>query len=428
MVGVAVGIGNFWRFPYLVGKFGGAAFVLFYLLIVAVIGVPGLMAEWTLGRHTGRGTVGAFERAGLRGGRFVGWFFFAIVLAATAYYSNAIGWILYFAGTHALRALGFAGYDATRVLPPAEGFVPASVLLQILCTGLVVLCCAAVLVRGLQKGIEATSRFLIPALFAILIVLIIRGLTLPGSAEGVHWYLLKFQPGDLTATVMVAALGQVVFSLSLGGTFMVVYGSYLERGQELTANAIATAAADTVAGLLAGLAIFPAVFAFGLEPGSGPALIFDTLPRVFLSIPAGDVFAALFFIALFFAGLLSDIAAFEVLVAGITDNTKLARGRAVAIVVTVVMALALPPMINLKVFVPWDLTFGSGMQTLGALLAALTVGWSLDRAAVLREMGRQGRPAPAWLHFWVRWVIPGCILLVGVYWLLTDVLHFVGGV
>jgi NSS family neurotransmitter:Na+ symporter len=428
MIGVAVGLGNFWRFPYLTGRFGGAAFVLFYLLIVVVIGVPGLMAEWTLGRSTGRGTAGAFQRSGLPLGRAIGWFLFIVVAAATAYYSNAVGWVLCFAISHALRATGLPAFEAARVLPPADGFTPSAFFMQVGFTGVVLISCTAVLMRGLRRGIEAASRVMVPALFGLLIALIVRGITLPGASEGVHWYLLKFRPADLTGSVMVAAMGQVVFSLSLGGTFMVVYGSYLGAHQDLRRNAVLTAGADTAAGLLAGLAIFPAVFALGLEPGSGPGLIFNTLPRVFAAMPAGTLFAALFFTALFCAALLSDIAALEVLVAGLTDNTRVPRRRAILFVSLAVMILALPSMTNMRVFVPWDLTFGSGMQTLGALLAVIAVGWALDRATVLREMARAGQPAPLWLYYWLRFAVPGCIVLVGVWWLLTDVLHGTGGV
>ena len=428
MIGVAIGLGNFWRFPYLVGKFGGAAFVLFYLVLVLVIGVPGLMAEWTLGRHTGRGTVGAFERAGLPGGRFVGWFMFFMMMAAAAYYTNAVGWVLAFAASNLLRAFGLAGFDASRALPPASGLVPRAFLTQITCTLLVIGCCVAVLLRGLRDGIEKASRLLIPALFLILLVLIARGLMMPGAAAGVHWYLLKFKPSDLTPSVMVAALGQLVFSIGLGGTFMITYGSYLSREENLGRSAVLTAAADTAAGVLAGLAIFPAVFALGLEPGSGPGLIFETLPRVFDAMPAGHLFATLFFVGLFSVAFLSDIAAMEVMIAGLTDNTRFSRRNATLLIAVLVLALAIPSMLNMRVFIPWDLTFGSGMQTLGALFAVLTVGWAMNRAAVLEEMGRHGDPAPRWLILWIRFVVPGCILTVGVTWLLTDVLGRLRGV
>ena len=428
MVGVALGLGNVWRFPYMVGRYGGAAFVLFYVLVVLVIGVPGLMAEWALGRHTRRGTVGAFARAGLPGGRFAGWFFFVIVIAATAYYTNVIGWVLYYAVGEVVRAAG-AGLDASQVLPPDTGISTRSLGLQMMCTAAVTLSCVFVLLRGLRSGIERASRVVIPLVCVILVVLIARALTLPNAWAGVEWYILKFQMADLTPRVMMAAIGHTVFSLSLGGTFMVVYGSYLTDRDSLVANAGWTTFGDTFSGFLAGLAIFPAVFALGLEPNSGPGLIFATLPKVFAAIPVGWVFGVLFFVGLLGAGYLSGLAAFEVLVAGLTDNTALSRRHAVWLVAMVVFVVAIPPMLNNAVFIPWDLTFGSGMQTLGALVAAVTVGWAMDRSEAIRALSAGGeRPVPQWLYLWIRWVIPGALLMVGVWWLLTEALRTVRGV
>lgn len=427
MVGVAVGLGNVWRFPYMVGEFGGAPFVAFYVLAVVLIGVPALMAEWTLGRHTRRGPVGAFESGGLPFGRALGWIFFVGVTAATGYYSNALGWVLYHALAGLLSGVGVE-IDAAAILPPDEGFSLRSFLLQCACTGAVLLTCAAVLRRGLRGGIEKASRFIVPALLAGLVILIARSLTLPGAGEGLRWYLGAFDPGALTPPVMLGALGQAIFSLSLGGTFMVVYGSYLNRHDPLRGNAVFTAGGDLCAGLMAGLAIFPAVFAFGLEPASGPGLLFVTLPEVFGRIPAGAVFGTLFFLALFGGAYLSDVAALEVLVAGVTDNTGIGRPRAVTLTTVVVFAFALPPMINMNVFTPWDLTFGSGFQTLGALLSVVAVGWALDRSEVLRQLAagedrRAKRGVPAiWLYYWLRFAIPAAILAVGAWWLLTDVL------
>lgn len=269
-----------------------------------------------------------------------------------------------------------------------------------------------------------------PLLFGILLLLVVRSLTLDGAGEGLAWLLLKFEPGDITGDVAMAALGQVVFSLALGGTFMVVYGSYLDDGVDLRGNAVWTVVGDTGAGLLAGLVIFPAVFAFGLEPTSGPGLIFATLPQVFASMPAGWIFGTLFFLALASAAYLSAVAALEVLVAGVTDNTGMERRRATTLVSVLVLFLALPPMINMRIFIPWDLTFGTGFQTFGALVAALTVGWSLKRSDALRQLasaedaGLQIRL----LYNWIRFVVPGAILTVGVWWFLTDVLGVVGGV
>ena len=421
MIGVAVGLGNVWRFPYMVGKFGGAAFVLFYLLVVAVIGVPALMAEWVLGRHTRRGPVGAFAHVGVPFGRQLGWLFFCGVTAATAYYVNVIGWVAFHGLAAAAAPLG-ASVDAGVVLPPDRGFAAGSFLLQATCTTAIIAGCAAVLLRGLRSGIERVSVLIVPMLLIVLLVLIARAVTLPGAAEGLRWYALKLSLADLRPGVMLAALGQAVFSLALGGTYMVIYGSYLQANQDLRPNAALTAAGDTAVGLLAGLAIFPAVFALGLEPSSGPGLIFSTLPGVFAALPAGWAFALLFFAGLAAAAYLSAVAAFEVLVAGLTDNTKLSRRRAVLLVCGLVFLLALPPMINMRVFVPWDLTFGSGMQTLGALFAVVTVGWALKRAEVLGELAADGGSrSVTWLYWWIRYVIPGAILAAGVWWFLTDV-------
>jgi NSS family neurotransmitter:Na+ symporter len=428
MIGVAVGLGNVWRFPYMAGKFGGAAFVLFYVLVAVVIGVPALMAEYALGRHTRRGTVGAFGAGGFPFGRQVGWFFFCVVIAATGYYSAVIGWVLYYALGQGAQALGLT-LDAAAILPPDHGFVAKSFLLQLACTGAVILACAVVLVKGLRAGIERASSIIMPALFLILVVLVVRALTLPGAGEGVRWFILKFRWADLTPGVMVAAIGHMVFSLSLGGTFMVVYGSYLSARENVARPAIWTVIGDTGTSLLAGLAIIPAVFALHMEPAQGPGLLFSTLPQVFAAIPLGWLFGLLFFAGLFGAGYLSDVAAFEVLVAGLTDNTRLTRTRAVWLMAAAAFLIAIPPTINNAFFVPWDLTFGSGMQTLGALLAVLTVGWCMHRSTALAALSAEGEsPVPAWLFYWIRFGIPAGILTVGIWWLLSSVIGSVQAV
>jgi NSS family neurotransmitter:Na+ symporter len=212
--------------------------------------------------------------------------------------------------------------------------------------------------------------------------------------------------------------------MSLGGTFMVTYGSYLDDRAPLGRNAVMTAAGDTTAGLLAGLAIFPAVFAFGLEPASGPGLVFDTLPRVFAAMPAGWLFGLLFFAGLCGAAFLSDVAALEVLVAGLVDGRGFDRRRAVRRMAFVVFLVSLVPMISLPIFVRWDLTFGSGMQTFGALCAALTAGWAMHRGALLGQLtSGSGLRWPALVTIWLRFVVPAAILGVGAWWVLTDLLR-----
>ena len=421
MIGVAVGLGAVWRFPYMVGKFGGAAFVLFYMIVVFFIGMPALMAEWTLGRYTRRGTLGSFERGGFPGGRYVGAFLFFIVFLATGYYSNALGWV----GFHAIGELvnAFGGkLNAAAILPPQEGFNLTSFLLQMMMTALVIFSCGIVLIKGLRKGIEKVSKWIVPSLFIILIILILRSVTLEGAVEGIKWYIGGFRFHELTGSVMAAALGMAFFSMSLGGTFMVIYGSYLNKEADIPRNAVMTGIGASVAGILAGFAIFPAVFSFGLEPSSGPGLIFSTLPKTFALMPAGWVFGLLFFLGLFGAAYLSDVAAFEVLVGGIVDNTQMERKRAIMIICSIVFFLAVPPMINFKIFVPWDLIFGSGMQALGSLLAVITAVWCIKRSESLRELseGRE-KPFPLFLYWWMRIVVPVAILFVGINWILESV-------
>jgi len=421
MIGVAVGLGAVWRFPYMVGRFGGSAFVLFYLFIVIFIGIPGLMAEWTLGRVTQRGTWGAFARGRLPGGRAVGIGLFFVVFLATGYYSNAVGWV----GFHAMGELARAvhiPFDTAAVLPPEGGFSIISFLLQFGMTGFIVLICGLVLRRGLRKGIERISKIIVPALFMILVLLILRSVTLPGAGAGLRWYIGGFHWNELTPSVMAAALGMAFFSMSLGGTFMVIYGSYLDKKQIIPGNALLTGIGAMLAGLLSGFVIFPAVFAFGMEPDSGPSLIFSTLPHVFAQMPAGWLFGLLFFLGLFGAAFLSDIAAFEVLVGGIVDNTAIPRRKAVMIVCGLVMFMALPPMINMKIFFVWDLTFGSGMQALGSLLAVITLGWCIKRSEGLKDLGYgTGKRFSRILYWWIRLVVPAAILFVGFNWLLESV-------
>lgn len=419
MIGVAVGLGAVWRFPYMVGKFGGAAFVLFYMLVIFLVAIPALMAEWILGRHTRRGTLGAYERGGFPGGKWVGYFLFFVVFWATGYYSNALGWVGFHALADVVNALG-ADLQAASILPPQEGFDLTSFGLQLMMTALVIFSCGIVLVKGLRKGIEKTSKWIVPTLFTILIVLIIRSVTLHGAGEGVRWFIGGFRFSELTPSVMAAAMGMAFFSMSLGGTFMVIYGSYLDPEANIPRNAAFTGVAASSAGLLAGLAIFPAVFAFGLSPDSGPGLIFSTLPRTFELMPSGWLFGLLFFLGLFGAAYLSDVAAFEVLVGGVVDNKGLGRKKAVFLICIIVYILAIPPMINFKIFVPWDLTFGSGMQALGSLLAIITGAWFIKRYAFLKEFGIRKNFFRGFLYWWLRIIVPAAIFFVGVHWILES--------
>jgi len=355
----------------------------------------------------------------------LGWGFFAVVAAASAYYTNAVGWVLFHAvgQVTSLAGLGDPGVTPAAILPPERGINLTSLGLQTACSAAVIAACVVILLRGLRAGIEKASRILMPVLLVCVLLLVARSLTLPGAWAGVHWYILKFDLAAMTPGVLMAALGQAFFSLSLGGTFMVVYGSYVSSDTPLHPQALGTAAGDLLAGLLAGLAILPAVVALGMEPESGPALLFETLPRVFATIPGGAVFGLIFYAGLLGAAYLSILGALEVLVVGLTDNTNLSRRQATLMVALLVFFLAFPSMINMRIFLPWDLTFGSGMQTLGGLMAVVTVGWFLPRKTVMAQLGADAGPRRiALLYAWLRYVVPLVILLLTAWWLRTDVL------
>ena len=198
MVGLAVGLGNVWRFPYMVGQFGGAVFILLYVGIAGLIGVPALMGEWSLGRHTRRGTLGAYERVGVPGGRRVAWLLIGIVWFAVAYYTNAIGWVVYHALAELLAPLG-RPIDPSRILPPETGFSGQAFGLQLGFTALVLLAEAAIILRGVRAGIETASKIITPVLFAVLLIVIVRSVTLPGASEGIRWLLDQVARGGIAA-------------------------------------------------------------------------------------------------------------------------------------------------------------------------------------------------------------------------------------
>ena len=440
MIGVAVGLGNVWRFPYMAWEFGGSAFIFLYLLAVLLIGIPALMCEWALGRHTRRGPLGAFARSGLPGGKYAGYLIFCVVMVAVGYYSALVGWVGYFALGQLMNIVGNETFEASNILFPEQGFQAKSFFLQLMMTTIVVLGGGTVIAFGLKKGIERASKIIMPTLFVILIVLVVRSLTLPGAGAGLKWCFGSFRINEIAnSSTVAAAMGQAIFSMSIGGSFMVIYGSYLDKKSLIPKNAIFTGLGDTAAALLAALAIIPATFALNPELTAGaaeefsqaiggPGLIFSTLPATFQKMPAGSFFGLLFFLGLFGAAFLSAIAALEVIVGGLVDNTSLTRKKAIVIVCAIVLVISLPPTINEKIFVPWDLTFGSGMQVVGTLLAVLACVWCVKRSEMLAELSAGGKPFPVWLYWWMRLVIPAIIIMTGVLWFSDNALPYLKGV
>ena len=328
--GSAVGLGNIWRFPYVTGENGGAAFVLIYLACVFLIGVPLLYVELALGRASGRNPVGAFQKT--KPGSF---FVVTGVLCLMAcffvltYYGVIAGWTISYAISQlAQQPLVFGEYIANPVfvLPVFALFIVLTI---------------TIVQAGVEKGIEKWTKLLMPLLFLMMLIIIGRSLTLEGAGKGISYYLNP-DFSKIDGKVVLMALGQAFFSLSVGWGLMITYGSYMPKSQNIVTNGLWVASADTLVAILAGFMVFPAVFAFGMDPDAGPGLTFVTLPKVFAQMPAGWVFGAIFFILLSVAALTSSISMMEVPVSYFVDENKSARGKSAVIVGVFAFVIGIP--------------------------------------------------------------------------------------
>ncbi|RME94010.1 MAG: sodium-dependent transporter [Verrucomicrobia bacterium] len=328
--GSAVGLGNIWRFPYVTGENGGAAFVVVYLGCVFLIGLPLLWNELAIGRASGKDAIGAFL-ALKKGTPFVitGVFCLLCCFLVLGYYSVIAGWTIGYAMTEAVGVkLEFEKFasDPTWVIPLFALFMLMTVL---------------IVQGGVQKGIERWAKVLMPLLFLIVLVVIVRSVTLPGALAGIEYYL-KPDFGKINGRVIITALGQAFFSLSVGWGLMITYGSYLEKHANIVTCGVWVVVADTLVALLGGFMVFPAVFAFGMQPDAGTALTFKTLPAVFSQMPGGAFFGCLFFLLLMVAALTSSISMLEVPVAYLVDEKGWSRRAAAWTVGLAAFVVGLP--------------------------------------------------------------------------------------
>ena len=407
MLGVAIGLGNFWRFPYMMGIFGGSAFLLVYLAAVVLFALPAMMAEMGLGRHARNGPVGAFVEASPRLGRPAGYALWIGVAMAMSYYLTILGWILAFLLMSIAVLVGLIA-PTTFSFMALEDSWPA----QVLCSSAVAVATALVVARGIRRGIERISRVCVPAFTVLTLALLIRSVTLPGASEGLS-YLLTPEWSAMTPQAFLAAVGQAFFSLGLGGTFLVIYGSYLKSEVSIPHRALTTCAGDVVASLLAAFTVMPMVFAFGLSPASGPQLLFEVLPQVFRSMPGGQVLAVVFFAGLGSVAFLSGVAAVEVLVGSLVDGKGIRRKRGAWWVVAALVVLGIPATLSIDYIMFSDLFWGSTMQPAGSAVALFAFAWGLDRSVSICQLAKDGK-VPAWAgswYLWVRYVVPLAIVV-----------------
>lgn len=394
-VGSAVGMGNIWMFPYRVGQYGGGAFLVPYILFVALFGLVGLSAEFAIGRRAGTGTLGAYEycwnkRKKGKLGYVLGWIPLMGSLGIAIGYSVIVGWVLRSLGGSLTGAL--LTEDAATYFSQATGdfgSVPWHLI--------IVAVSALILMFGATKGIEKINKILMPAFFILFAILAVRVAFLPGASEGYKFLFVPDWSKLLEVDTWVMAMGQAFFSLSITGSGMIVYGTYLSKDEDIPKASIRTAIFDTIAAMLAALAIMPAVFAFGIEPNAGPPLMFITLPNIFKQMPMGQLFAVLFFVSVVFAGVTSLINMFEAVSESWQTRFKLPRKAAVALCAGIAFVVGL--------FLEAEPKVGSWMDFItiivvpfGAVLGAVSIYYILGYDEIKEEL-EEGRSKPLGKYF-----------------------------
>lgn len=421
--GFSIGLGNIWRFPYLTGTNGGGAFVLIYLLICLLIGIPLFTMEMSLGRKTQLNPVEGMRSLTKKGSPWVlfGWFGVLAALIILTYYIQIMGWILAYLikmATGQLAGLTAPEYTQAFVSFTSNPMVVGGFTLAcIIIVGLIS-------ARGLENGIEKACKFMMPTLFIMLIILAIRSLTLPGAMEGLKWYL-NVDFSKVTRGTFIAALGQCFFSIGIasGGAF--IYGSYLQKDSNIPSDGLIIVGFDTLAALIAGTVIFPAIFALGLEPDAGSSLLFVTMSNLFNQLPFGNLFGAMFFLLVFFAALSSAIGYLEPIVMTGTELFKMTRQKAVWLSLLIIFTLGIP---SIMAQGPWkdiliggrnffdfaDYLSGNIMMPLGALFLCLYTAfvWKFDNYQKETNVGAEGFKVFDWWKFLVVGLIPVALAII----------------
>ena len=434
--GCAIGLGNVWRFPYITGQYGGAVFVLIYLLCLVLIGLPVMVMEFAIGRASRRNIAEALRILEPKGSK---WHLYGPVAIAGNYllmmfYTVITGWLLYYfisaiAGRFdSLDAAGaeafFSSVQADPILQ--TGFMAVSVIIGfVICMG------------GLQNGVEKASKIMMLGLLAIMLVLVGNSVLLPGGGDGLMFYLVPDFSRAMEAglsEVIFAAMSQAFFTLSVGMGGMEIFGSYIGKEQSLTGEATRIIALDTSVALMAGLIIFPACFAFGVNPGSGPGLLFVTLPNIFSQMSGGRIWVALFFLFMSFAAMTTLIAVFENIIAYWMDCHGWSRKKASLINMAAVIILSVPCVLGYNVLSSFhplgpssqildleDFLISSTIMPLGSLLFVIfcshRCGWGWTDFIEEADEGR-GLKFPSWLKGYVRWVLPAIVAVIFIkgYW------------
>lgn len=435
--GSAVGLGNVWKFPYITGENGGGAFVLVYLICVLLIGIPIMMSEVLIGRRGRQSPINTMRTLAHEESRhgfwqFVGWGGVVAGFLIISYYSVIAGWaIAYVFRAGSASFTGLTGETAGQMFKGLTGDPE-----RILAWHTIFMVMTTIVVsRGVRSGLERAVRFLMPTLFVLLLVLVGYAMNSGKFIEGLE-FLFVPDFSALSQGAVITAMGHAFFTLSLGMGAIMMYGSYLPKDTSITKASVTIALMDTAVALFAGMAIFPIVFANGLEPGAGPGLVFLTLPIAFGNMPGGMLFGTLFFVLLVFAAWTSAISLIEPAVAWLVENLRMQRVRAATIVGLVAWLLGI---VTVMSFSDWAFKFDFGGETkgnglfdmldiltanfmlpLGGLAMAIFAGWFMSRNSTRDELALGASPVYEFWHFLVRYVSPLGVLLVfthGMGWL-----------
>lgn len=422
-VGSAVGLGNIWRFPYEAGTHGGGAFLITYLCFIFAFGIPILCAEFMIGRGTHSNIFGAFRQLRSSGKwHWVGYIGIVASIMILSFYSVVAGWTLEYLYQSITGALNLNSQEAYHAQFQQFSTHPWRPLLW---TILFLIVNFVIVIRGVQKGIERMSNIMMPILFLILIIFCINSLLMPGAKEGLE-FLFSPDFSKIDSSVMVSAMGQAFFSLSLGLGTMMTYASYFSKETHIVKSATITACLDTTVAILSGVIIFPAVFTFGVSPTQGPALVFEVLPNIFNQLPGGSLWSILFFFLLFIASLSSTISMSEVSIAYFTEEKKMSRNKAtilntaIALIFGTLCALSFNCLDNITIagmtiFSIFDYVSSNILLPAGGMFISFFAGWLLDRSFIHDQLTNNGsvkvRVTKA-IIFSLKYVAPTGIILV----------------
>ncbi|MFR4998185.1 MAG: sodium-dependent transporter [Clostridium paraputrificum] len=423
----AVGLGNIWMFPYVVGQNGGAAFIIVYLGCVLLIGLPTLISEFVVGRGTRKNVCGAISKVtNKRRFKSIGYIAVLSTFCMLFFYTVVAGWVY----SYVFKALfgvlkGVTAEEAAQIFNSTSLGPISPIIWQLI----VLVVAGSILGMGVKSGIEKLTKVLMPILMGLLILCVVRSLTLPGAYSGIE-FLLKPDFSKVTVGVILSALGLAFFKLSVGTGTMVTYGSYFTEDNDLIGTAGKVAIADTGVSLLAGLAIFPAVFSFGLAPTEGPGLLFNTVPLIFAKMPGGSILSIIFFGLTAMAATMATISLLEVLIALFTEELKISRKKSIIINVLIIAligslaALSANPdgvLVNIKIFGftifdSLDKFVSNILLPINGLLVILLLGYGLSKEFIIEQLTNKGtlknQKMVGLLMFVIKCVTPILILIV----------------